>query len=271
MYLHEIATIYNIGYEMVGRILNKRSIKHKTRKELKNKRDNELDFRKYSVNDDYFKTLNEESAYILGFIFADGSINIKDQSIKITLNKKDKKLLEVIKKIMKFTGKIHEYKNKSNKKSNKYYDNVELRITSKEILKDLLEFNITNNKSLKIKFPKNIPDEYIIDFIRGYFDGDGSVDVRLDERSNTYQIRTRICSGSKIFIDDLEKTLRKYGLKPKKIHSRNNIHELTYSTKESYLIYNLIYDRKNCIYLERKKFKYENGFISRNKNNNKGE
>jgi hypothetical protein len=263
MYLNEIAKIYNSSSNIIGRILDKRNIKHKTQKKLKHKRDNSHDYRIYKVNDNYFKKINEKSAYILGFIFADGSINIKNQCLKITLNIKDKELLKTIKKEMEYTGNIYTYKNKSSKNSNKYYDNVELRITSKEILKDLLNFNISNNKSKIITFPKNtILNRYKIDFIRGYFDGDGCVDVN----KKTKQIRTRICSGSKIFIEELEKTLRNYDLKPKKIYNRINIHELTYSTIESYKIYDLMYNRENCLYLKRKKIKYENGFKLRNDN-----
>ena len=42
------------------------------------------------------------------------------------------------------------------------------------IYRDLIELGGSENKSLTIKFPK-VPKEYLSDFIRGYFDGDGCV------------------------------------------------------------------------------------------------
>jgi hypothetical protein len=49
-----------------------------------------------------------------------------------------------------------------------------------------------------MKFPK-VPEKYFRHFVRGLFDGDGSVYV---ERKNNY-LRVKLLSGSKSFIDHL--------------------------------------------------------------------
>lgn len=40
---------------------------------------------------------------------------------------------------------------------------------------DLSKHGCVPNKSLILKFPTTLPNELVNDFIRGYFDGDGSV------------------------------------------------------------------------------------------------
>lgn len=40
---------------------------------------------------------------------------------------------------------------------------------------DLIKHGCIPNKSLKLKFPTTVPDKLIRHFVRGYFDGDGSI------------------------------------------------------------------------------------------------
>lgn len=47
-------------------------------------------------------------------------------------------------------------------------------ITSEKMFNDLCTLGCVPNKSLILKFPK-IKEDFVPDFIRGYFDGDGSV------------------------------------------------------------------------------------------------
>ena len=50
--------------------------------------------RKYELNENYFKEINDPNkAYILGFIYADGSINRKNNQLTITIKKDDEEIL----------------------------------------------------------------------------------------------------------------------------------------------------------------------------------
>ena len=56
--------------------------------------------RKYTLNENYFEEIDSSNkSYILGFIYADGSINKKNNSLTICLSEKDKDVLKFIKKM----------------------------------------------------------------------------------------------------------------------------------------------------------------------------
>lgn len=118
------------------------------------------------IDHNYFKTWSRNMAYIFGFWCADGNIYQTNRvnQFSIKLKKNDRCLLESILKEMKSSHKIYDYKNNS----------CGFNIGSKDICNDLISLGGIPNKSLGLKFP-NIPSEFISDFIRGYFDGDGTV------------------------------------------------------------------------------------------------
>src|SRR5690606_8445162 len=59
---------------------------------------------------------------------------------------------------------------------------VRLNLNSKKMYNDLLDKGITPRKSLTLKPPKNVPKDLVRHWIRGYFDGDGSVHIYNDKR-----------------------------------------------------------------------------------------
>lgn len=153
----DIASIYNVNPETIARISRKYKFSH--------------------YNLDYFEKIDsEKKAYILGFILADGCITrsmSKDgYTLEITINKIDLHLLELIR------DEIAPANNIFYKKDN----TVSLRICSKKICEDIINnYNILPNKSHIIDlniYMNNIPNIYINHFIRGYFDGDGSINYR---------------------------------------------------------------------------------------------
>jgi hypothetical protein len=127
--------------------------------------------RKYFVNETFFEKIDtEEKAYLLGFLFADGFIGKNLSYIEITLHKKD---IEVLQNFVK-----HLYYNDRPISTVKVvYKRVV--INSVKMVKNLLNLGCTNSKTFILKFP-NIEAPYYRDFIRGYFDGDGSVGISKD-------------------------------------------------------------------------------------------
>lgn len=130
------------------------------------------DNRTYSLNDFYFATLSEKSAYYLGFIAADGHITNFDNKMNyliINIIKSDEEILTRFKKEISYTGKIYFTPKKNGQ------DQSAIRVCSNQFKKDINNYFNTANKTYNLEWCKNIPLEFLIHFIRGYFDGDGCV------------------------------------------------------------------------------------------------
>ena len=131
------------------------------------------------------------------------------------------------------------------------------QIGSKEIYDDLLKLGLIPNKSKRLSLP-SIPKKYFSHFIRGYFDGDGSVDFgfyqRKDRKNQSFVLLTRFTSGSKAFLQNLLESLREYvGIKGGSIYKKQGGYDLSFSIRDSVRLYGFIYkDAKKNQFLERK-------------------
>lgn len=104
-----------------------------------------------------------------------------------------------------------------------------------------------------------MPKLYIRDFVRGYFDGDGSVFfveyIRTKDKRHTRELRTNFTSGSKIFLEQFMKVLqRELGLPIKKLGTYNNGSSLKlgYGMKDSDTLLHYMYYNNFAIGLKRK-------------------
>ncbi len=150
--------------------------------------------RKYVVNDDYFKKWSSDMAYILGFWFTDGYMHEKLGTFSITQHYQDKYLLEDILKRMESNYPLAHHGD----------NNWVFKITSHEIIRDIKKYGGHQRKSHNIEFPKMIPKKYLPDFIRGLWDGDGSVCYQKNEKCYV----SSFVSASKTFIYNLLDILR---------------------------------------------------------------
>lgn len=149
------------------------------------------------VNHDFFSRWSSEMAYILGYFCADGNMHRdkKNKSWHFRIASNDRAHLQTIKKTMAST---HGFLTRKTQPKL-----LTMQFVSERICKDLLALGITPRKSLTLQFPK-VPLEYLNDFIRGYFDGDGSIYVEKRNQA----VRFAIFSGSKNFLVVLKKHLK---------------------------------------------------------------
>lgn len=140
------------------------------------------DARVYTIkNENIFKTIDNESAYLLGFIGADGCLykypdgDKRQDVLSIIIQRQDRKILELFQEKIQTNKPISESKNKY----------VSLQISSNIISEDLRNLNISYRKTYENTIA-NIPNEYMPHLIRGYFDGDGSIKVDNNMISNTH-------------------------------------------------------------------------------------
>ena len=127
------------------------------------------------MNNEFFKGWNPINAYVTGNSLADASM--ARSKIKITYKVKaaDICILEHIKEV---TDSHHKLSRKSEflKETQKSYETARLQICGKEFCSHALEKGIIPNKTkLGCKFPTDASPKEMRHFIRGYFDGDGSV------------------------------------------------------------------------------------------------
>jgi len=125
--------------------------------------------RKYRLNENFFEIIDsEEKAYFLGFLYADGYIDEKSNKVDLTLHNQD---IEILNRFV--TLLFPEGRPLKSIRS----DYVRLVINSKKIVMDLKRHGCFQKKTFLLKFPTTVEREFIRDFIRGYFDGDGCVTV----------------------------------------------------------------------------------------------
>ena len=158
---------YNTTHKPILKILHKNNIVI----------DSSLSHRKYALNEEFFDQINtQEKAYILGLLYSDGSNNPDKSTIAISLQEEDKEILEQIRKIIN-SEKPLEYIDNSNKHDfgYSYKNQYRLLMCSKHMCESLSSLGVVKNKSLIISFPNFLSDSLLPHFIRGVFDGDGSI------------------------------------------------------------------------------------------------
>jgi hypothetical protein len=203
----------------------------------------------------YFDKIDtSDKSYWLGFLYADGCIS--KNTISIKLSEKDISHLLKFKNSLDSENKIFVGTNKNGYgKGNSF---CQFAITNKELAETLISYGVFRNKSKTLEYP-NIDEIFFKDFIRGYFDGDGSVYYYIGKKYN-YIYSSISFTGTKNL---LEWILKVIPIQTNcKIHKykNKNIYDLkiggTNKVKE---FYNYIYENSE-LYLDRKKNKFEEIF-----------
>ena len=206
----------------------------------------------YEVNDDYFKVQSPNMAYILGLLASDGSVAKKENGVFIELKQEDGYLLELINKEVNNTRPIKYYTTNTNKKLAKF------QVWSSTWKKDLAIYNIVPVKTFILQPPTFLKSEYIKDFIRGYFDGDGC--IYLKDHGGCVQF-----DGASL---DMIKWIRTqlgnlYGISTSDIvhyftENNQSMYRLSYYRKSILQkFYSIFYNNDSSLYLIRKKEKFK--------------
>ncbi len=194
--------------------------------------------KKLPIDENFFSSWSSEMSYVLGLIVADGCLCIKrtkkdkNKQFALDITCKDYDLLEKIRKVMGARQKIS-LKFSGRDKKEMYY---RLQIGYQKICKDLLKLGIVPRKSYQ-PFVIKVPQKYFSDFVRGFFDGDGT--VYIYKVNGTPQIKARFGSTSFPFIAQLNQRLcRALKIPEKTIHQEMQ----TMSKIPQYAIYFYIDD-----------------------------
>ena len=208
---------------------------------------------RYYINYNFFEEWNEQTAYMIGFIMADGYIKYergerKDSSLQFELADYDRDILDKFVEVLEYEG--------STKTSNR--KTVKLSINNKKIVKDLMDKDIpSKNKTFNSCIPKDMPDDLFRHFLRGLFDGDGSICTN-NNKSLVFSLL-----GSEQLMKECQIKISKLSpidVTNLKIQDRNpqgcNVFCLRFGRKETLSFYDWLY-KDATIYLDRKYKKYK--------------
>ena len=209
--------------------------------------------RKYCLDENFFSEINnEEKAYWLGFLAADGAIT--ENRVRLRLARKDEEHLREFKNAVKWSGKDYIPKNNNG---------IEVGFRSLKMVVDLEKYFVTPRKTFTIKFPY-LPKEMERHFVRGVFDADGCISkckrIKIGQMGQKYvSFGGDFCiEGNKQFISVLQSRLTKIGLPYNSInYSGKSISRVRYGgINQLVKIYDYLY-KDTKLFLKRKKELFE--------------
>lgn len=212
--------------------------------------------RTYHYNEHYFHTIDSsDKAYWLGFLAADGCVfktkDTRQDMIIIALEDSDAEILERFNECLECNKPLRHYIRKSD---NRKY--VRFEISSNIMSNDLAQYGIVPKKTYKYIFPDNIDKVYYQDFIRGYFDGDGTISKHFEQNS-LHAVNIGFVGYSKNLLR-IQKILQESGIPStftqdkRKYNSDDTFGSLTFTSKIDKIHFlHYIYDDAN-LYLTRK-------------------
>lgn len=209
-------------------------------------------------NEDFLGDL-EFKYYFSGLIASDGTIDIDNRKrIRLCLKDDDVEILDKIGKHV-FASEYKLYK-----KSKILQDGIsissylEIHISNMELVDFMLSIGITNakTKTMDINFD-NFSNKNIVDFMRGYFDGDGSVTFSEYVNTGKKYLRSRYI-GNKNTMDKISNILKDNNIK----HTLKDITKEKYtfpfyqveigSIEDNLKFYNYLYSDNPKFFLKRK-------------------
>jgi DNA-binding transcriptional regulator WhiA len=236
----------------------RRTIEANFKKHGLQSRSNKINSRKYSINHDFFENIdNERNAYWLGFMYADGFLSNPEGSKKVgmSLAIEDKHHIEKFARDIESTYHIKEYVSHSTYGSNPY---AKLIVTSDKMFEDLESHGCIQHKTKVIKPPVLMSRDLERHFIRGYFDGDGS--LKKCNGNYGYEFGFHVV-GTDELLTFISEHLMKNGLvnritKLEKRRKYQDVSSIRYGgNTQVYNIMSYLYN-KSTIYLDRKYERY---------------
>lgn len=212
-----------------------------------------------SLNQSFFKIWSPTMAYILGYFAADGSMLVNSRGAHfIEFTSIDRILISHVQKA---TGSNHSVSKRERGGNTKTA--YRLQIGSKQWFEALSALGFTQQKSNTLLFP-SIPQEYVGDFIRGYFDGDGCVYFKShfasDRNKERWVFQTIFTSGSCQFLESLLLQLKKFDVQGGRIAKKTKRgYSLVLSWNDSLALWRLMYHTAQVtdFFLPRKRNKLE--------------
>ena len=211
----------------------------------------ETNVNKLWVKHNYFQTQSPDMAYWIGILASDGCVASQENQIYIELQRQDRELLEKLNFTIENERPVKDYE------TAKGYENSKLYFYSKQIKQDLAEYHIIPNKtySKDYGFPEKLNPLYYKDYVRGLFDGDGS--IKITGNTITWQVDV----GAVDIAYELQRIFKMNGIEvsisslPKKNTTIWRVY--AYTKEKCQKIYNWLYNTDSTLFMKRKKDKFK--------------
>jgi hypothetical protein len=176
-----------LTFNQIGEVFNltERQVNYRTKKWG-------LDYSKKKLLDEHFFSKNTKAShYWAGFLAADGWIEGDRNRVGLALKIEDIGHLEKFKEAVGSSHNICPFMN------NTAY---RIRFNSEVMVKDLQDiFNITPAKTYTYKMPYIEEDYLLLEFLRGYIDGDGHL-----HKTNSNRVDLGLCSAQEEFLQEFK-------------------------------------------------------------------
>ena len=219
-----------------------------------------------SYNENFFDNIDtEEKAYWLGFIMADGYTRLNKKNnpaqTSIEISKKDIEILNAFRKSIESNHIIRERSRRT--VTGKISEICSITISSEYLTSKLISYGVIPNKTYIGYINEEIfndNEELIFHYLRGYSDGDGTI----NKNKGNYVFKLVIKSES--ILNTIKNWIKKYCNIELKIKLEKDklgsAYRLSIQNKKEYFIFldklyknaNIYLDRKYQIYLDHKKF-----------------
>lgn len=224
---------------------------------------------KYALNQAFFDEIDcEAKAYYLGLLYADGYNCEKGNFVCLSLQERDKHILDTFLICIEANYPIK----KISLKSDKWQDVYKLQLNSRKLCQQLANIGCVQGKTKILEYPhKAVPSHLANHFIRGYFDGDGSVwegkryTTVVKDKTRKSGHRERIIHnvkftlvGAPSFLLEVQEILHTVlGIKKTKLGMKRDTATLEYSGRQQLgKFYEFMYTNATIFFI-RKKIKFE--------------
>ena len=219
-----------------------------------------------SYNENFFDNIDtEEKAYWLGFIMADGYTRLNKKNnpaqTSIEISKRDVEILNAFKNII---NSNHIIRKRSRRTvTGKISEICSITISSEHLTSKLISYGVVPNKTYIGYINEEIfnnNEELIFHYLRGYSDGDGTI----NKNRGNYVFKLVIKSES--ILNTISNWIKKYcNIEPKiklQSDSLGSAYRLSIQNKKEYFIFldklyknaNIYLGRKYQIYLDHREF-----------------
>lgn len=163
----KIGRMYGVSPVPVRRVLREAGVKL---------RDRSSGNRRYAINEHFFDVIDsEEKAYFLGMLYADGYNNRRTSCVALSLKESDREILEKLNDAIGSGRPLQRVVHKNTYSKNGCIT-MRLSLNGQHISRQLEEIGCVQKKTFALQFPSWMPRGLWRHFIRGYVDGDGSID-----------------------------------------------------------------------------------------------